>query len=158
MLFRSYSSVRAGGRFVLGLGAGSGGGAAGLRPDSAAMRPLALTEEYTRIVRGALAGERVASEAFGIAGFKLGLSFSDQELRLLRGFARPLQRTFSGGDCLFPRGRLRSYRCFGVPARGGLCFCSSLASFSGFLISARRTRLRACGALAWQAPRTCRTR
>ena len=64
-----------GGRFVLGLGAGSGRGAAGLRPGSAALRPLALTEEYTRIVREALAGERVRSEPFGVTGFKLGLSF-----------------------------------------------------------------------------------
>jgi alkanesulfonate monooxygenase SsuD/methylene tetrahydromethanopterin reductase-like flavin-dependent oxidoreductase (luciferase family) len=65
-----------GGRFVLGIGAGSGKGAAGLRPGGADLPPLALTEEYTRVVRGALAGERVTSEAFGLAGFRLGLSFT----------------------------------------------------------------------------------
>ena len=65
-----------GGRFVLGIGAGSGRGAAGLRPAAAHLRPLALTEEYTQIVRRALAGERVASEAFGVTGFRLRLSFS----------------------------------------------------------------------------------
>lgn len=64
-----------GGRFILGIGAGPGRGAAGLRPSAADLRPLALTEEYTRVVRGALSGERVASEAFGIGGFQLGLSF-----------------------------------------------------------------------------------
>jgi alkanesulfonate monooxygenase SsuD/methylene tetrahydromethanopterin reductase-like flavin-dependent oxidoreductase (luciferase family) len=64
-----------GGRLVLGIGAGSGRGAAGLRPSAAGIRPLALTEEYTRIVRGALAGEDVTSEAFGLDGFRLGLSF-----------------------------------------------------------------------------------
>lgn len=64
-----------GGRFVLGVGAGAGRGAAGLRPNAADLRPLALTEEYTRIVRGALAGERITSEPFGVRDFKLGLSF-----------------------------------------------------------------------------------
>jgi alkanesulfonate monooxygenase SsuD/methylene tetrahydromethanopterin reductase-like flavin-dependent oxidoreductase (luciferase family) len=66
-----------GGRFVLGIGAGSGRGAAGLRPAGSDLRPLALSEEYTRIVRGALAGERVTSEAFGLDGFRLSLSFED---------------------------------------------------------------------------------
>jgi alkanesulfonate monooxygenase SsuD/methylene tetrahydromethanopterin reductase-like flavin-dependent oxidoreductase (luciferase family) len=65
-----------GGRFILGIGAGSGKGAAGLRPDAGALRPLGLTEEYTRVVRTALAGERVESDAFGIRGFRLGLSFA----------------------------------------------------------------------------------
>jgi alkanesulfonate monooxygenase SsuD/methylene tetrahydromethanopterin reductase-like flavin-dependent oxidoreductase (luciferase family) len=66
------------GRFILGVGAGSGSGAAGLRPGGEALRPLALTEEYTRVVRGALSGERVTSEAFGLNGFGLGLSFGDE--------------------------------------------------------------------------------
>jgi 5,10-methylenetetrahydromethanopterin reductase len=66
-----------GGRFILGIGAGAGRGAAGLRPSSADLRPLALTEEYTRVVRGALAGERITSEAFGVRDFELGLSFTD---------------------------------------------------------------------------------
>jgi alkanesulfonate monooxygenase SsuD/methylene tetrahydromethanopterin reductase-like flavin-dependent oxidoreductase (luciferase family) len=64
-----------GGRCILGIGAGSGRGAAGLRPDAGALRPLGLTEEYARVVRAALAGERVDSDAFGVRGFQLGLSF-----------------------------------------------------------------------------------
>jgi alkanesulfonate monooxygenase SsuD/methylene tetrahydromethanopterin reductase-like flavin-dependent oxidoreductase (luciferase family) len=63
-----------GGRCILGIGAGAGRGAAGLRPASADLRPLALTEEYTRVVRGALAGERITSEAFGVRDFELGLA------------------------------------------------------------------------------------
>jgi 5,10-methylenetetrahydromethanopterin reductase len=63
-----------GGRFVLGLGSGSGRTAAGLRDGAPALQPLALTEEYARIVRGALAGEKITSEAFGVRGFVLGLA------------------------------------------------------------------------------------
>ena len=53
-----------GGRFVLGLGTGTPG------PGSTLQR----LEEYVRVVRGALAGEEVRSEAFGVDGFRSALA------------------------------------------------------------------------------------
>ena len=57
-----------GGRIILGIGRGRGGEPPASGRAAPALRPLALTEEYTRVVRGALAGERVASEMFGVPG------------------------------------------------------------------------------------------
>ncbi|HYT29333.1 MAG TPA: LLM class flavin-dependent oxidoreductase [Actinomycetota bacterium] len=58
-----------GGRFVLGVGAGSPGTGLPL-PGS----PLALTEEYVRVVRDLLAGRTVRSVMFSVDGFRLGLT------------------------------------------------------------------------------------
>jgi len=69
-----------GGRCVVGIGSGTGKGAAGLRrpPEAAPPGPVAVVEEYARVVRNALAGEPVESALFGINGFRLGLSFGDR--------------------------------------------------------------------------------
>ena len=68
-----------GGRCVVGVGSGTGKGAAGLRaPPEGAPGPVAVVEEYARVVRGALAGDRVESSLFGVPGFRLGLSFGER--------------------------------------------------------------------------------
>jgi len=66
-----------GGRCVVGIGAGSGRAAAGLRLSAGdeAPGPLAVVEEYARVVMTSLAGEAVESGPFGVGGFRLGLDF-----------------------------------------------------------------------------------
>jgi alkanesulfonate monooxygenase SsuD/methylene tetrahydromethanopterin reductase-like flavin-dependent oxidoreductase (luciferase family) len=66
-----------GGRCVVGIGSGTGKGAAGLRTpaDGGMPGPVALVEEYARVVREALAGGGVESAPFGVSGFRLGLAF-----------------------------------------------------------------------------------
>jgi len=68
-----------GGRCVVGIGSGSGRGAAGLASSGDdSPGPLAVVEEYARVVKSALAGDRVESELFGVRGFHLGLDFGER--------------------------------------------------------------------------------
>ena len=62
-----------GGRMILGIGAGSIGSAPGSAGSATSRGPLAMTEEYVRVVRGALSGDRVASDVFGVSGFRLAI-------------------------------------------------------------------------------------
>jgi len=68
-----------GGRCVVGIGSGTGKGAAGLRiPGGGSPGPVAVVEEYARVVREALAGGPVESVPFGLSGFRLGLDLGAQ--------------------------------------------------------------------------------
>ena len=66
-----------GGRCVVGIGSGTGTGAAGLRTssDDEPPGPVAVVEEYARVVKCALAGDRVKSGLFDVRGFRLGVDF-----------------------------------------------------------------------------------
>lgn len=66
-----------GGRFILGIGAGSPNGPPGSALAPEGIRPLALVEEYVRVVRAILSGERAESGPLAVRGFRLGMEPGD---------------------------------------------------------------------------------
>jgi alkanesulfonate monooxygenase SsuD/methylene tetrahydromethanopterin reductase-like flavin-dependent oxidoreductase (luciferase family) len=62
-----------GGRFILGVGAGAPHGPPGSALAPGGIKPLALVEEYVRVVRAILSGERADSAHLGVRGFRLGM-------------------------------------------------------------------------------------
>jgi alkanesulfonate monooxygenase SsuD/methylene tetrahydromethanopterin reductase-like flavin-dependent oxidoreductase (luciferase family) len=74
-----------GGRFILGIGAGSPGGPPGSALAPGGIKPLALMEEYVRVVRAILSGERADSAPLGVRGFRLGMDAGDPPPRVWVG-------------------------------------------------------------------------